>query len=192
MWRAYTSACSRFSSLAKLDGAYGERVGRFRERAAELPTGVDVELAEDLAQVVLDGAGADEQLGADLGVGVAVAGQACDLDLLGRQHVAGLGGDTARRLAGGQQLAAGARGELVGAHAVEALVGGAQLLAGVGAAVLAAQPFAVEELAAGELDRGAAAFEPLDRLLVAGLIVAHQSPAARFDAERPLGAARLR
>jgi hypothetical protein len=38
----------------------------------ELAAGGDAELGEDLAQVVLDGVGADEQPGADLGVGQAV------------------------------------------------------------------------------------------------------------------------
>src|SRR3954447_2818043 len=145
MWPAHTSACSRFSRLAKLDGAYGERVGRFRERAAELPTGVDVELAEDLAQVVFDGARADEQLGADLGVGVAVAGQPRDLDLLGRQDVSRVGGDPARGLAGGEQLTAGALGERGGSHLAEAVVRGAQGLARVRAPVLAPEPLPVQE-----------------------------------------------
>jgi MFS family permease len=38
------------------------------EGAIEVPTGADAELGEDLVQVVLDGAGADEQMAADLGV----------------------------------------------------------------------------------------------------------------------------
>ena len=66
--------------------AYGELLGG--ERVAKLLAGADVELAEDLVQVVLDRARADEQLGADLRVGVPVAGQPRDLDLLGRQRVA--------------------------------------------------------------------------------------------------------
>ena len=45
----------------------------------ELAAEGDAELGEDLAQVVLDGVGADEQPGADLGVGQAVAGQQRDL-----------------------------------------------------------------------------------------------------------------
>ena len=62
--------------------------GPVRERGAKLLAAGDVELAEHLAQVVLDRARADEQLGADLRVGVPVAGQPRDLDLLGRQGVA--------------------------------------------------------------------------------------------------------
>jgi hypothetical protein len=58
----------------------------------ELTAGADAELGEDLAQVVLDGVGADEQPGADLRVGQAVAGQPRDLGLLGGQLLAGLDG----------------------------------------------------------------------------------------------------
>ena len=62
--------------------------GRLRERVAQLLAAADIELAEDLVQVVLDRARADEQLGADLRVGVPVADQPRDLDLLGRKDVA--------------------------------------------------------------------------------------------------------
>ena len=101
-------------------------------------------------------------------------------------------GEPARGLAGGQQLAAGALGERLGPEAAEVGVGAAQLLARVRAAVLAPQPLAVQEPAAGEFDRRAAAREPLDRLAVERLVVVHQRAAARFDPERPLGAAGLR
>src|SRR5262249_3014393 len=47
-------------------------VGAVGQRLLELPAGADFELGEDLAQVVLDGARADEQLGGDLRVGQAV------------------------------------------------------------------------------------------------------------------------
>src|SRR4051812_47809154 len=54
----------------------------------ELDAGSDVELAEDLVQVVLDGARADEQLSADLGVREAVTGEPRDLRLLRSQIAA--------------------------------------------------------------------------------------------------------
>jgi hypothetical protein len=54
----------------------------------ELAAGGDAELGEDLAQVVLDGVGADEQPGADLGVGQALAGQLGNLGFLGGQLLA--------------------------------------------------------------------------------------------------------
>jgi hypothetical protein len=53
------------------------------QHAVELTAGADAQLGEDLAQVVLDGVGADEQPGADLRIGQPVAGQPRDLGLLG-------------------------------------------------------------------------------------------------------------
>ena len=136
------------------------------QRRAELPAGADAELGEHLAQVPLDRARAEEQLGADLRVREPVGRQPRDLRLLRRQLVERLDGALAHRLAGGQQLAAGALGERLHAHLGEHLVRGAQLLAGVDAAVLAAQPLAVEQVRAGERHADAGAAEPLDRLAV--------------------------
>src|SRR6476661_5475991 len=62
---------------------HGVRVGR--QDAAEVAARGDVELGEDLAQVVLDGAPRQEQPGADFGVREAVAGQPGDLGLLSSQ-----------------------------------------------------------------------------------------------------------
>ena len=84
----------------------------------------------------------------------------------GGEHVARLDGALARGLAGGQELAAGALGERLGADAAKHLVRGAQLLARVDAPVLAAQPLAVHQVGAGEMDGDPAALEPLDRLAV--------------------------
>jgi hypothetical protein len=47
----------------------GPDAGRLRQGVAELAARVDAELGEDVAQVVLDRARAEEQPGADLGVG---------------------------------------------------------------------------------------------------------------------------
>ena len=63
--------------------------GRLGQGVAELAARGDAELGEDLAQVVLDRAGADEQPGADLRVGQPLAGQPGDLGLLGGQLIAG-------------------------------------------------------------------------------------------------------
>ena len=74
-------------------------------------------LREHLAQVPLDGARADEQLGADLGVraGRRAASRAiCASWAVSSSR--GLDGALADGLAGGQQLAAGALGERLGAH----------------------------------------------------------------------------
>src|SRR5205807_6756445 len=51
--------------------------------SAEALAGGNAELGEHVAQVPLDGAGADKQLGGDLLVGVPVSGQPGDLGLLG-------------------------------------------------------------------------------------------------------------
>src|SRR5215469_14477021 len=102
--------------------------------AVELAAGADAELGEDLAQVVLDRARADEQSRADLRVGKTLAGQPRDLGLLGGQRITGLAGSRsgglrgalADGLAGGQQLAAGALGEPAGPCRIKQLVGGAE------------------------------------------------------------------
>jgi hypothetical protein len=77
--------------------------------AVELAAGADAELGEDLAQVVLDRTGADEQPGADLRVRQAVPGQPRDLGLAGPGDAAagGLDGALAGCLAGSQKLAPG-------------------------------------------------------------------------------------
>ena len=113
-----------------------------------------------------------------------VARQPRDLGLLGGELAAGLDGALAGRLAGGQQLARGALGERLGAHRGEQLVRGAQLLARVEAAALAAQPFAVEQVRASELQRDAGAAEPLDRLAVERARRPRRRSAARASAPR--------
>src|SRR5689334_12869893 len=77
------------------------------DASAEAFAGGDAELGEHVAQVPLDGAGADEQLGGDLLVGLPVPGQPGDLDFLGREVGEGLGRALAHGFPGGQQLAAG-------------------------------------------------------------------------------------
>src|SRR5580658_882031 len=73
---------SRVSTVGSARGR-GVRVGR--QDAAEIAAGGDVELGEDLAQVVLDGARGQEQPSADLRVGQTVAGQPGNLGLLRSQ-----------------------------------------------------------------------------------------------------------
>src|SRR3954447_13598399 len=95
------------------------------QRVLELMTGADVQLAEDLVQVVLHGAAADEQPLTDLGVRDPVACEPCDLGLLNSEVVPGLSGAFADSLAGGQQLALGAPGEPPSTHLGEHLLGSA-------------------------------------------------------------------
>src|SRR5262245_49360497 len=80
----------------------------------ELGPAGDVQLAEDLAQVILDGAGADEQPGGDLPVGQVLGDQPGDLRLLRGEHRRGPGAARTGPLARGTQLARGSFRERVG------------------------------------------------------------------------------
>src|SRR3954465_12277244 len=65
----------------------------------------------------------------------------------------------------------------------------AQLLPRVEPAALPTQPFAVQEVSAGELHPDASPGEPLDRLAIeplGGLAIANERPRAPLDAERPV------
>src|SRR6185369_2631652 len=71
-------------------------------------------------------------------------------------------------------------------------MGGPQLGAGVPAPVLAAQPFAVQEVGAGHGRAHTGTAEPLNRLAIAvlgGLTLTEQGTGARLGAKRPVGAA---
>src|SRR5712692_6787243 len=159
-------AVSRESRLGGLPRSFVSVAG---QDAMELVAGADVELGEDLVQVVFDGARAHEQLGSDLGVGQALAGQPGDLGFPRGELVGGAGGACADSLAGGTELARGSFREPVGSHHGKYLVGGAQLPAGVDAPVLRAQPLSVKQMGAPEFHAQAGAAEPVERLAVAGL-----------------------
>jgi len=145
--------------------------------SAEVFAGGDAELGEDVAKVPLDGARANEQLGGDLLVCLPVPGQPGDLGLLADEVGEGLDGALAHGFPGGRKLAAGALGEAVGADAAEHLIGRTQGVARILTPVLAAQPFAVKEVGAGQVHGDTTAAEPADRLPVqsiGGLAVAQQ------------------
>src|SRR5262249_58931007 len=95
----------------------------------KLAAGADAQLGEYLAWVPLDRARGQEQLGAELRAGVAVAGQPGDLLLLRREPVARRGAAPSYLLPRGDQLPAGALGERLHADRVQHVVGRAQLLA---------------------------------------------------------------
>src|SRR4051794_23121122 len=65
---------------------------RLEDVASELRPRLHIELPEDLAQVVFDGARADEELRGDLDVCLPLRDEPRDLCLLGREVVSGLGG----------------------------------------------------------------------------------------------------
>ena len=114
----------------------------------------------------LHGARADEQLAADLLVGVPVSGQLGDLGLLGREFDERLDRALAYGFAGGQQLATGAFCEGLHADRGQHLVRGAQLLACLDPAIFAPEPFAVDQMRAGQFRADGGTAEPLDRLTV--------------------------
>src|SRR5262249_2185049 len=108
-----------------------------RQGVAQALARADAELREDLLEVPLDGARADEELGTDLRVRAAGDREPRDVLLLRREVVARVVGALADRLAGREQLVTRPLGEAVRAHRDELLVRGAQLLARVRAAARA-------------------------------------------------------
>jgi len=146
--------------------------------------------------VVLHGVRADEQPGADLRVGQAVAGEPRHEQFLRSELLVPRPGTTlASGFAGGAQLAPGPFGEARHAGRLEHAVGGAQLLARGTAAAFAAQPLPVQQVRAGQLGPEAGAAQPAGRLAVpvlGVLAVAEQRPAARVDPLPPVGLADAR
>src|SRR5215469_18932660 len=166
------------------------RLPRGRHRVAQLTARGDAELGEDLAQMPFHRADAEEQLGADLRVGVAFDREPGDVRLLRRERADRLDRARAYCLAGGHQLVPRAFGERIHAHRGQRVVGGPQLGAGVCAALFAAQPFAVEQVRAGEFGPQLGAAEPVDRLAVQSLgrlALAQQRTRARLYAEAEVG-----
>src|SRR5215212_3468089 len=102
---------------------------RATEGVVQAHARADLELGEHLPQVPLDGAGAEEQPGADLRIGKTVAREAGDLLLPRRELVARLDSALAHPPACRHELSAGALGERLHAGRLEHLVGGAQLRA---------------------------------------------------------------
>ena len=89
----------------------------------------------------------------------------------------------------------GALGKRLGTHFHEPRMRGSKLLARVDAARASAQPFAVQQMGASEVEGDAAVAEAFDRLAVEALgerAVAQQRARTRLDAERPLGPGDLR
>ena len=119
----------------------------------ELRAGRDAELREDVAEVVVDRPRREKQLGGDLLVGEPLCDEAGDLQLLWRQLIDRARVALARRLAGGAQLGARSLGPGLGSEALEPLERSAQLHTRVGAAALAPEMLAVEQLDTSEIER---------------------------------------
>ena len=138
-------------------------MGDGRQRLAQLTARADAELDEYLAQVPFDGTGRQEQLGGDLRVRQAVAGQPRDECFLRRELVRGLDGALVYGLAGGDQLPAGALGERLHANRLEHVVGRPQLRARIAGPALAAQPLPVQQVRAGQIRAELGAAEAASR-----------------------------
>ena len=152
-------------------------------------------MVDTFREMPLDGPGAEEQLGPDIGVRETLARESGDLLFLWRELVACLGAALSDRLTGGDQLAAGALGKPLHADGAEHLVSRTKLVACVGPTSLAPQPLPVEQMRAGELGTEPGRPEPLDRLAIETigvLAVTQQRPRTRQRAQRPVRAGRPR
>ena len=133
------------------------------QRLAELSAGADVELGEHLAQVPLDGARADEELGRR-SPGSCTRRSAsraiCASWAVSSSRVSAVCLRTVSPVASSSRRARSANA--FGAHPAEHVMGEAELLARVHAPTLATQPLAVQEMGAGEMYGDTAAGEPLD------------------------------
>ena len=121
------------------------------------------ELPEDLPKVILDGARADEELHGDLLVRSALGRKAGDLRLLRCEIPERLGRPFARMLAGRQELAAGTPGKRPGTHFHELRVRASELFARVDPAPASAQPFAVQQVRACEVESDATATQVISQ-----------------------------
>src|SRR4051794_32938699 len=98
-----------------------------------------------------NGARAEEEPGADVGVREALASQARDQSLLGGEDVAGRNGPRTHFLPSCKQLTPGPLGECLHSDRHELVVGGTELVTCVDPAVLAAQPLPIEQMRPGKL-----------------------------------------
>jgi hypothetical protein len=103
------------------------------EGASELRARTDLELAEDAAQVRLDGVLGEEERLCDLAVGHSLGSHASDAQLGGGEVAAALGRVSTRAGAGGDELVVGAHSNRVGTAGTGQVKRLAEWLARVGA-----------------------------------------------------------
>src|SRR6185312_13634514 len=164
------------------------RPQRLEHVAGELRPRLHLELPEDLAQVVFDRARADEELGGDLDVRLALRDEPRDLCLLWREVVLRLDGAFASVFARRAELDACSLRESFHTELGEQLVRHAQLLARVHTPAGASQPLAVEEMRAGEVKPAPSRREALDRVPVQAFrygAVRDEGARSIFDGGRP-------
>src|ERR1700687_5737695 len=146
------------------------------------------------ALLVLDRLGADEEPAPDVLIRVPVARHGGDLVLLPRKLVIGLDYAPARTLAGREKLAARPLGEHPRTYAGKQLMRSSQVFARVEPPPLTAEPFAVQQSGACQLQDNTRPFEVPDRLtvqIVGDSPLGEQRPRASLKAERQLCSARL-
>src|SRR5215207_1318982 len=188
------SACATGAAVAPgycpgQEGALLEDRDFRRQGVAQGSARADAELGEHLLEVPFDGAGAEEELSADLGVRPAVASELGDVLLLRSELVAGVIAALADLLAGGQQLVPRTLGKSLRAHREQRLARDPQLLARIDAPSLTAQPLPVEQARACELDADARVAEVIDRLAVqalGGISLTCEGAHAGTDSQRPI------
>src|SRR5215207_3973403 len=159
-----------------------------RELARKLLAGVDSELAIRVAQVVLDGLGAEEQLRRRLARGVPAREHERDLELLRRQVVERAGVAPPRALAGRQQLRVCALAPRRGAERLEGLGGGAELLAGLHPVSRAAQALTEAQARARRLEaigRGGVELEGVGEERAECVRAGEQGPGTGESRQRP-------
>src|SRR5690349_1860447 len=180
------TSSTRGSSLASSQRGAATR---FRSKAAgELRPRRHVELAEHLAEVIVDGARADEQLRGDFAVRRSGRGEVRYPRFLRREVDGGLRGAGAGALAGRAQFGGGLLGEPVRAHRGKHVMRGTQLVPRVPPPLGPAEPLAVEQVSAREIDGHPAPPELADGFQVAALRVrtlGQQRLAAGRQPERP-------
>jgi hypothetical protein len=118
--------------------------------------------------------------------------KAGDAGLLRGEVIQGRVAAAVRGGAGRGQFLPRPAGERPGAHRLEQVVRGAQLGAGVGAPSLAAQPFPVEQVGAGQRQPHPGPAQPSDRLgvqLLGGVAMGQQGPRAGLEAQPPVRSA---
>src|SRR5262249_32297838 len=128
-----------------------------------LATRADLEPLENLAQVPLNGASAQEQLRANLWVGAAVAGEASYLHLLRCELILRLDSAPAHLFACRQELSACTLAKRLHPDRTEHVVGCAQLIPSVDTPPLGAQPLAVEKMCTRKLRTDVGTAQPIDR-----------------------------
>ena len=158
-------------------------------RVAELPSTLDVQLGEDLAEMPLNRSWTQVELGGDFRISPPLGSQPRDVRLLRREFVARLVTAFADGLSRSEELAPSAVRECLGTHRLECLQRRAQLDAGVDTPILTSQPLAAEECCARVIDGDIGSAEMVERpqiQLLGGWPIIQKRERASLDSARPV------